>query len=262
MLLLAAWLVNRNIAMPVWGQLLVYLVPYLIVGYDVLGEAWEGIREGDPFDEDFLMAVATIGALLIGFLPGAEPQFPEAVFVMLFFQVGELFEDYAEDRSRESITKLMDIRPDTANVERGGQVTVVAPADVKVGETIVVKPGEKIPLDGTVIEGCSSLDTVALTGESIPRGVDVGGEVISGCVNISGVLRIKTTKSFGESTASKIVDLVENASANKSRSETFITRFAHVYTPIVVFMALALAFIPPFSPRAMPTPSARGSIVH
>ena len=245
-LLLAAWLVNRNIAMPVWGQLLVYLVPYLIVGYDVLGEAWEGIREGDPFDEDFLMAVATIGALLIGFLPGAEPQFPEAVFVMLFFQVGELFEDYAEDRSRESITKLMDIRPDTANVERGGQVTVVAPADVKVGETIVVKPGEKIPLDGTVVEGCSSLDTVALTGESIPRGVDVGGEVISGCVNISGVLRIKTTKSFGESTASKIVDLVENASANKSRSETFITRFAHVYTPIVVFMALALAFIPPF----------------
>lgn len=246
MLLLAAWLVTRNIAMPVWGQLLVFLVPYLIVGYDVLGEAWEGIREGDPFDEDFLMAVATIGALLIGFLPGAEPQFPEAVFVMLFFQVGELFEDYAEDRSRESITKLMDIRPDTANVERGGQVTVVAPADVKVGETIVVKPGEKIPLDGTVIEGSSSLDTVALTGESIPRGVDVGGEVISGCVNISGVLRIKTTKSFGESTASKIVDLVENASANKSRSETFITRFAHVYTPIVVFMALALAFIPPF----------------
>ena len=245
-LLLGAWLVTRNIAMPVWGQLIVYLVPYLIVGYDVLGEAWEGIREGDPFDEDFLMAVATIGALLIGFLPGAEPQFPEAVFVMLFFQVGELFEDYAEDRSRESITKLMDIRPDTANVERGGQITVVAPADVKVGETIVVKPGEKIPLDGTVIEGASSLDTVALTGESMPRGVDVGGEVISGCVNISGVLRIKTTKSFGESTASKIVDLVENASANKSRSETFITRFAHVYTPIVVVMALALAFIPPF----------------
>ena len=245
-LLLAAWLVTRNIALPVWGQLLVFLVPYLIVGYDVLGEAWEGIREGDPFDEDFLMAVATIGALLIGFLPGAEPQFPEAVFVMLFFQVGELFEDYAEDRSRESITKLMDIRPDTANVERGGQVTVVAPADVKVGETIVVKPGEKIPLDGTVIEGSSSLDTVALTGESIPRGVDVGGEVISGCVNISGVLRVKTTKSFGESTASKIVDLVENASANKSQSETFITRFAHIYTPIVVFMALALAFIPPF----------------
>ena len=246
LLLLGAWLLTHYVPLPLWAQALVFLLPYLVAGYDVLGEALEGILEGDPFNEDFLMSIATIGALLIGFLPGASPQFAEAVFVMLFFQVGELFEDYAEDRSRRSISSLMDIRPDTANVERGGQVSVVAPADVQVGEVIVVKPGEKVPLDGVVVSGTSSLDTVALTGESVPRGVEPGGEVISGCVNISGVLRVKTTKSFGESTASKIVDLVEHANANKSKSETFITRFAHVYTPIVVFMALALAFIPPF----------------
>ena len=245
-LLLGAWLFTRFVPLPLWAQLLVYLLPYLVAGYDVLAEAFEGIVGGDPFDEDFLMAIATIGALLIGFLPGADPQFAEAVFVMLFFQVGELFEDYAEERSRRSISSLMDIRPDTANVERGGQVSVLPAGDVQVGETIVVKPGEKVPLDGVVLSGTSSLDTVALTGESVPRGVEPGAEVVSGCMNISGVLRVKTTKSFGESTASKIIDLVEHAGASKSRSETFITRFAHVYTPVVVFLALALAFVPPF----------------
>jgi Cd2+/Zn2+-exporting ATPase len=242
-----AYLVETQLQLPVWQQLLVYLVPYLLISYDVLGEAVEGIRDGDPFDEDFLMSLATIGALLIGFLPGAETQFPEAVFVMLFFQVGELFEDYAEDKSRRSISQLMDIRPDVANkVGADGKVETVTPDSVQVGDTIVVKPGEKVPLDGKVVDGQSSLNTVALTGESVPRDVAVGDAVVSGCVNISGVLRVQVTKSFGESTASKIIDLVENASSNKSKSETFIRRFAHVYTPIVVFAALFFAFVPPF----------------
>lgn len=244
-LLLAAWLVCRNTDLPVWGQLLLYIVPYLIVSYDVLGEAWEGITEGDPFNEDFLMSVATIGALLIGFVPGAESQFPESVFVMLFFQVGEVFEDYAEDNSRKSISQLMDIRPDTATVVRDGKETTVDPKDVKIGETFVVRPGDKIPLDGQIIDGTSALNTVALTGESMPRDVKEGDNVISGCVNESGVLTVKVTKTFGESTASKIIDLVENASDNKSKSETFIRKFAHVYTPIVIFAAVALAVIPP-----------------
>lgn len=244
-LLLAAWLVCRNTDLPVWGQLLLYIIPYLIVSYDVLGEAWEGITEGDPFNEDFLMSVATIGALLIGFVPGAESQFPESVFVMLFFQVGEVFEDYAEDNSRKSISQLMDIRPDTATVVRDGKETTVDPKDVKIGETFVVRPGDKIPLDGQIIDGTSTLNTVALTGESMPRDVKEGDNVISGCVNESGVLTVKVTKTFGESTASKIIDLVENASDNKSKSETFIRKFAHVYTPIVVFAAVALAIIPP-----------------
>lgn len=244
-LLLAAWLVCRNTDLPVWGQLLLYIIPYLIVSYDVLGEAWEGITEGDPFNEDFLMSVATIGALLIGFVPGAESQFPESVFVMLFFQVGEVFEDYAEDNSRKSISQLMDIRPDTATVVRDGKETTVDPKDVKIGETLVVRPGDKIPLDGQIIDGTSALNTVALTGESMPRDVKEGDNVISGCVNESGVLTVKVTKTFGESTASKIIDLVENASDNKSKSETFIRKFAHVYTPIVVFAAVALAIIPP-----------------
>ena len=245
-LLLAAWLTERNTSLPVWQLLLIYLVPYLLVSYDVLGEAAEGIMEGDPFDEDLLMSVATIGALLIGFLPGAETQFPEAVFVMLFFQVGELFEDYAEDKSRDSIAKLMDIRPDVANVERIGSVESVSPDQVGVGDTIIVKPGEKIPLDGVVIEGASSLNTVALTGESVPRDVKEGDTILSGCVNLSGLLKVRVTKSFGESTASKIIDLIENAGENKSRSESFITRFARIYTPIVVIAALFLAFVPPF----------------
>lgn len=245
-LLLIAFLVTRNTQLPMVVQLVVFLVPYLLVSYDVLGEAAEGIMEGDPFDENFLMAVATIGALGIGFLPGAEPQFAEAVFVMLFFQVGELFESYAEDRSRKSIAKLMDIRPDTANVERGDTTVVVSPEQVKVGETVWVKPGEKIPLDGKVIEGASSLNTVALTGESVPRDVAIGDEVISGCINLSGMLKVKVDKAFGESTAAKIIRLVEESSGNKSESETFITKFARVYTPIVVFLALAIALIPPF----------------
>lgn len=246
-LLFVAWMVTKSIVMPVWGQLLVYLVPYIIISYDVVGEAIEeGIGERNPFNEDFLMCVATIGALLIGFLPGAEPQFPEAVFVMLFFQVGELFEDYAEDRSKRSINDLMDIRPDVANVERGGEVTAVDPKTVAVGETVVVRPGEKVPMDGTITDGVSSLNTVALTGESVPRAVGVGDDVLSGCINISGVLRVKVGKSFGDSTASKIIKLVEESSENKSHSETFIRRFSRVYTPIVVFLAIAVAFVPPF----------------
>lgn len=245
-LLIGAVIVEHNTSLATWQLLLVYLVPYLLIGHDTLGEALEGIAKGDMFNEDFLMSVATIGALCIGFLPGAETQFPEAVFVMLFFQVGELFEGYAEGRSRESISHLMDIRPDVANVDRNGTVESVKPEEVMVGETIVVRPGEKIPLDGIIVEGATSLNTIALTGESCPRDVEEKDEVVSGCINLTGVIRVKTTKTFGESTVSKIIRLVESANENKSRSESFITRFAHVYTPIVVFAALALAFIPPF----------------
>ena len=245
-LLAGAWLVEHFAALPMWQVLLVYLVPYLVISYDVLGEAVEGIMEGDPFDENFLMSIATIGALLIGFLPGAEPQFIEGVFVMLFFQLGELFEHYAEDKARDSISELMDIRPDVANVERNGVVASVSPEEVKIGETVIVKPGEKIPLDGRVLEGASSLNTVALTGESMPRDVSAGMEVISGCVNLSGVLKVEVEKAYSESTAAKIIQLVEQAGDNKSRSESFIRRFARVYTPIVVIAALALAVIPPF----------------
>ena len=245
-LLAGAWLVEHFAALPMWQVLLVYLVPYLVISYDVLGEAVEGIMEGDPFDENFLMSIATIGALLIGFLPGAEPQFIEGVFVMLFFQLGELFEHYAEDKARDSISELMDIRPDVANVERNGVVASVSPEEVKIGETVIVKPGEKIPLDGRVLEGASSLNTVALTGESMPRDISAGMEVISGCVNLSGVLKVQVEKPYSESTAAKIIQLVEEAGDNKSRSESFIRRFARVYTPIVVIAALALAVIPPF----------------
>ena len=245
-LLAGAWLVEHFAALPMWQVLLVYLVPYLVISYDVLGEAVEGIMEGDPFDENFLMSIATIGALLIGFLPSAEPQFIEGVFVMLFFQLGELFEHYAEDKARDSISELMDIRPDVANVERNGVVASVSPEEVMIGETVIVKPGEKIPLDGRVLEGASSLNTVALTGESMPRDVSAGMEVISGCVNLSGVLKVQVEKAYSESTAAKIIQLVEEAGDNKSRSESFIRRFARVYTPIVVIAALALAVIPPF----------------
>ena len=248
-LLIGAVLIEKNCNLEVWQLLLVYLVPYLLVGHDTLKEAWEGITSGDLFNENFLMTIATIGALCIGFFPGAETEFPEAVFVMLFFQVGEMFEGYAEGRSRESISHLMDIRPDTANVERTNgtdvSLTTVAPSEVSVGEVIVVKPGEKVPLDGTIISGTSALNTLALTGESMPRDVAEGDDIISGCINMTGVLRVRTTKTFGESTVSKIIALVESANENKSRSEAFITRFARIYTPIVVFAALALAFIPP-----------------
>lgn len=246
LLLAGAFAVEKTTNLATWQLLLVYLIPYLLIGYDVIGEAVEGLFHGEVFNEDFLMCIATMGALCIGFLPGTEAQFPEAVFVMLFFQVGELFEDYAEGKSRDSISQLMDIRPDSANVLRNGEVTTVSPESVEIGETIVVKPGEKIPLDGTVMEGSSSLNTVALTGETLPRDVNCGDDVISGCVNTSGLLKIKVSKSFGESTASKIIELVENAGENKSKSETFIAKFARIYTPVVVVLALALAFIPPF----------------
>lgn len=245
-LLLLAWIVERNCNLPTWQMLVVYLIPYLLISYDVLGEAVEGIMEGNPFDENFLMSVATIGAFVVGFLPNGEPQFLEGVFVMLFFQVGELFEHYAEDKTRDSISDLMDIRPDTTNVERNGETIVVNPATVAVGEVVLVKPGEKIPLDGEVVEGSSSLNTVALTGESIPKDVTLGDAVVSGCVNISGLLKVKVSKTFSNSTASRILNLVEEASESKSKSESFIRRFARVYTPIVVISALFLAFIPPF----------------
>ncbi len=245
MLLVAAILLNQAFELPLWAQLITYLPAYLLAGWGVLREAGENLLAGHPFDEDFLMAVATIGALAIGFVPGGEPEFAEAVFVMLFFMVGELFEEYAEDNTRKSISELMDIRPDSANVERGGEVATVDPKTVAVGEVVVIRPGEKVPLDGVIVEGTSSLNTVALTGESAPREVTTGAEVISGCVNVSGLLRVRVTKPFGESTASKILELVEHAGKNKSRSENFIRRFAKVYTPIVVYAAIAVAILPP-----------------
>lgn len=244
-LLIIAVFVEKNYDLATWQLLLVYLIPYLLIGHETLGEAAEGIAKGDMFNEHFLMAIATIGALCIGFFPGSETEFPEAVFVMLFFQVGELFEGYAEGKSRDSISHLMDIRPDVANVIRNKKVQSVAPDTVKIGETILIKRGEKIPLDGIVTEGSALLDTVALTGESVPRAIKEGEEIYSGCINLKGELKVRTTKSFGESTASKIIALVESADKNKSKSEAFITRFARIYTPIVVFAALALAVIPP-----------------
>lgn len=244
-LLVCAVCIEKFCQLPVWQLLVIYLVPYLLIGFGTLKEAAEGIIDGDLFNEDFLMSVATIGALCIGFLPGAETEFPEAVFVMLFFQIGELFEEYAEGKSRDSISHLLAIRPDVANVERDGNVSEVSPEDVAIGEIIVVKPGERVPIDGKVIEGETSLDTAALTGESLPRDISVGDSIMSGCINLSGVVRVKTTKAFGESTVSKIIDLVESADKNKSRSESFITKFARVYTPVVVIAALILAFVPP-----------------
>lgn len=244
-LLVCAVCIEKFCQLPVWQLLVIYLVPYLLIGFGTLKEAAEGIIDGDLFNEDFLMSVATIGALCIGFLPGAETEFPEAVFVMLFFQIGELFEEYAEGKSRDSISHLLAIRPDVANVERDGKVSEVSPEDVAIGEIIVVKPGERVPIDGKVIEGETSLDTAALTGESLPRDISVGDSIMSGCINLSGVVRVKTTKAFGESTVSKIIDLVESADKNKSRSESFITKFARVYTPVVVIAALILAFVPP-----------------
>ena len=245
LLLIGAYIVERTSALPMWQLLLVYLVPYLIIGYDVLGEAVEGVAHGELFDEHFLMSIATVGALCIGFLPGAEAQFPEAVFVMLFFQLGELFEGYAEGKSRRAVSHLLEIRPDTAHVLRDGVEQTVAPEEVAVGETIIIKPGERVPLDGFIVEGSSALNTVALTGESVPRSVTVEDEVMSGCVNLSGLLTVRVAKTAGDSTASKIIEMVEHATDHKSRSETFIRRFARVYTPVVVIVALLLAFLPP-----------------
>ena len=247
LLLLLAVFIEKHVELPTWQLLMIYLIPYLLIGHRTLWEAAEGVAHGDAFNEHFLMSVATIGALCIGFLPGAETEFPEAVFVMLFFQVGELFEGYAEGRSRESIAHLMDIRPDVAHVENKETdgVQDISPAEVSVGQTIVIRPGEKVPLDGVILEGSSSLNTSVLTGEPMPRSVAEGDEVMSGCVNLSGMLRVRTTKSFGESTVSKIIRLVENASEHKSKSEAFITRFARIYTPVVVFAAVVLAVLPP-----------------
>lgn len=244
-LLAAAVLIEKKCSLATWQLLLIYLIPYLIVGFDTLKEAAEGIAHGDPFDENFLMAVATIGALCIGFLPGAETAFPEAVFVMLFFQVGELFEGIAEDRSRDSIAHLMDIRPDVAHVERGGAVADVSPSEVMPGEVIVIRPGEKVPLDAVILEGSTSVDTKALTGESVPRELGPEDEILSGCVNLTGAVKARALKDFGQSTVSQIIELVEHAGERKSRSEAFITRFARIYTPVVVFAALALAILPP-----------------
>ena len=231
---------------PVTGipLLVLYIIAYLIIAYDILWEAVEGIIEGDVFDEDFLMVIATIGAFALAIYEKSG-DYNEAIAVMLFFQIGEFFEENAVDRSKRNITKLMDIRPDYVNVERDGKLVKLDPEEVPVGTIITVKPGEKVPIDGTVIEGTGSLDTAALTGESIPRDVKPGDDIISGCINMTGVLIIKTTKAFGESTVSRIIDLVENASSNKSKSEDFITKFAHVYTPIVCAAALTLAVLPP-----------------
>ena len=235
----ALYLVALMIHFPLeWINQLIYLVAYVIVGWEIVKKAFRNITRGKVFDENFLMTVATIGAFGIG-------EFPEAVAVMLFYQVGELFQHYAVDKSRKSIASLMDIRPDFANVEREGNVQKVDPSDVKIGEIIIVKPGEKVPLDGIVIEGTSSLDTKALTGEALPRDVQEGLQVISGCINLNGVIKIEVTKEYGESTVSKILNLVENASSKKAKSENFITKFAQYYTPIVVFIALILAVIPP-----------------
>lgn len=226
-----------------WQRLCLFLVPYLVIGWRVLFKAGKNISRGQVFDENFLMALATIGALVIG-------EYPEAVFVMLFYRIGELFEEIAVGKSRSSIASLMAIRPDTAHVERGDGVEVVAPEEVTVGEIIRVHPGEKLPLDGVIVEGTTSLDTVALTGESLPRDVTVGEDVISGCINLTGLIRVRVTKPFGESTVSKILALVENAGERKSRSEHFVTRFARVYTPAVVVTAVLLAVLPPLLIRA------------
>ena len=240
-----AYAVEHAFDLQLWQALLLYLLPYAVAGYDVVLEAWESITEGECFNEDLLMTIATVGALLIGFVPNGSPMFDEAVFVMLFFQVGEVFEHLASDNSKKSIAKLMDIRPDSATVERDGQLLTISPEEVKLGEIIVVKPGDRVPVDAEIVEGSTSLDTVALTGESVPRDAKVGDNIISGCVNLSGVVRARVTHLFEDSTASRIIKLVESSNQNKSKSERFIRRFSRVYTPAVVYSAIALAFLPP-----------------
>ena len=224
-------------------RFLLYLIPYLVIGYDILLKAWKGIKHKQVFDENFLMAIATIGAMIVGLVQSGD--YVEGIAVMLFYQIGELFQSYAVGKSRKNISELMDIRPDYANIEVDGKLEQVDPDEVAVGTIIVVQPGEKVPIDGIVVEGISSLNTSALTGESLPRDVKNGDEIISGCINMTGVLKIQTTKEFGESTVSKVLDLVENASSRKSKSEDFISKFAKVYTPAVCYSALALAIIPP-----------------
>ncbi len=242
-LLAALMIITHFIEMNVWLQLVLYLIPYGIIGYDILRKAGLGIYHKEVFDENFLMAVATIGAMALGVAKGGD--FAEGVAVMLFYQIGELFQSYAVGKSRKSITELMDIRPDFANIEGENGLEQVDPEDVAIGTVIIVQPGERVPIDGRIVEGTTTLNTSALTGESLPRNGKVGDEVISGCVNISGLIKVETTKEFGDSTVAKILDLVENSSMKKSRSENFITRFAKVYTPVVCYSALVLAVLPP-----------------
>ena len=264
----AAMMMEGTGNFPKWQLLLAYLMPYIIVGYDVIGEAVDALKQRRGLDEHFLMTVATLGAMAVGFTPGAGNEFAEAVFVMLFFQVGELFEHYAEDKSRRSVARLMDLRPDTARVRRDGQELIVDPSTILVGETITVRQGEKVPLDGIVSQGCSTLDTAALTGESEPRKVVAGDDIVSGCINMGeGELTIQTTKCFGESTVAKIIDLVENAAEKKSKREAFITRFARIYTPIVVGLAVAIAVVTPLvccclPCRCHPEHSAASFVMH
>ena len=247
-IIVAAVLLIALSFVPVTGVLrfILYMIPYLIIGYDILMKAGKGIRNHQIFDENFLMAIATVGAIVLA-LYDQSGDYTEAIAVMLFYQVGELFQSYAVGKSRRNISELMDIRPDYANIENGGNLEQVDPDEVEIGTTIVVQPGEKVPIDGIVVEGTSSLNTSALTGESLPRDVSAGDEIISGCINMTGLLKIQTTKEFGESTVSKILDLVENASSRKSKSEDFIVKFARIYTPAVCIAALALALLPPLA---------------
>lgn len=240
-----AYVIDKRTNLTMTQNLCMYLVPYLAAGFDILSEAAEKIFKGELFDEDFLMSIATIGALFIGFLPNKEPEFDEAVFVMLFYQVGELFEIIAEGNSKRAIENLMDIRPDSAYIEKDGKIIKVDPKIVKINDEIIIMPGKKVPMDGIIVDGKSSLNTVAITGESVPRDVKKGDMIISGCVNLTGTLTVRVTKTFGESTASKIIDLVKNASNSKSKSEKFITKFSKIYTPVICLIAVVLSVIMP-----------------
>ena len=257
----ALFLAAKFVPLPPLLSTLLYFIAYFTVGYDILHKAWKGICNRRVFDENFLMAVATIGAIALAVYEKSG-DYAEAVAVMLFYQIGELFQSCAVGKSRRSITALMDIRPDYANIERDGKLEQVDPDEVEVGTVITVQPGEKIPIDGCIVEGASALNTAALTGESLPRDVTPGDEVISGCINMTGVLKVRTTKAFGESTVSKILELMENSSSHKSRSENFISRFARVYTPAVCYGALALAVLPPLFNLISGAPTAWGVWVY
>ena len=254
-LLIALTILTRLVELNRWIELVLYMIPYLVIGYDILKKAVKGIMNQQVFDENFLMAVATVGAVALG-------DYKEGVSVMLFYQIGELFQSYAVGKSRRNISDLMDIRPDYANIERDGQLEKVDPDEVEIGSIIVVQPGEKVPIDGIIVEGKTTLNTSALTGESVPRSATTGEEVISGCINLSGLIKIQTTKEFGESTVSKILDLVENASSKKSRSENFISKFAHYYTPAVCYSALALAILPPIISLLIGNPAMWGTWIY